>query len=144
MLSRCTNPNVPQYHRYGGRGIKVCARWLIFENFLADMGEKPDELSLDRKDNDKDYCPENCRWATGKEQGRNKSTNVMWEYRGESKTISEWAESLGMDRHTLGDRVRKSGWTITQALETPVQTKAQIAAKVNKIRWGPLPQVRTD
>lgn len=79
MKGRCNNPNHQAYADYGGRGIKVCARWDTdqggsFENFLADMGEKPPELSLDRIDNNQGYSPENCRWATWSEQNLNKRT----------------------------------------------------------------------
>ena len=72
MKTRCQNPNYPDYEYYGGRGIKVCERWQDFENFLADMGEKPEGLTLDRIDNDGDYEPDNCRWATMKEQIQNR------------------------------------------------------------------------
>ncbi len=72
MLQRCNNPNAGNYSRYGGRGIKVCERWLKFENFLADMGERPEDMTLDRIDVEGNYEPGNCRWATAKEQSANR------------------------------------------------------------------------
>ena len=78
MRARCANQNRPDWKNYGGRGIKVCERWGEFSNFLADMGEKPDHLSIDRIDNDGDYEPGNCRWATASEQRRNqRATNSV-------------------------------------------------------------------
>jgi hypothetical protein len=79
MKSRCLNENDPYYYRYGGRGITVCERWLAFEAFLHDMGERPESKVLERIDNDKGYYLENCRWATAKEQARNRSNNRLVE-----------------------------------------------------------------
>ena len=76
MISRCTKPNNPNYQSYGGRGITVCDRWLSFENFLVDMGLRPDGLSINRIDNDPGYSPENCEWADSKTQSRNKRNTI--------------------------------------------------------------------
>lgn len=119
MMQRCNNPNNTQYKDYGGRGITVCERWFVFKNFLADMGVRPEGMTLDRKNNSKGYTPRNCKWSTRSEQQRNRRNNNVWAYKGEHKTVAEWAEQLGMKRHSLYMRVAVYGWTTKQALTTP-------------------------
>jgi hypothetical protein len=121
MIQRCSNPKCKAYKHYGGRGIKVCPRWLeSFENFYEDMGDHPLGMSLDRKDNDGDYCKENCRWATQVEQRSNMRSNVWIDYKGETKTRTQWAHRLGMSVETLRGRLNRLGWSIERALTTPV------------------------
>jgi hypothetical protein len=108
MRSRCYNSRASRYERYGGRGIKVCARWLgSFENFLADMGERPVGQTLDRINNDGDYEPGNCRWATPRQQSRHTRTNRMLTSNGETRCISEWVEVTGLPRTVIETRLRR-------------------------------------
>jgi hypothetical protein len=122
MKTRCYNPNNEAYHRYGGRGIKICDRWLAsFWNFVADMGPRPEGATIDRIDNDGDYTPENCRWATRKENANNTSTNRFITHNGETKTLAEWAELCGISQGTLKHRLDVAGYTMEQALSTPLR-----------------------
>ena len=124
MRDRCNNPNEPSFHRYGGRGIKVCERWnSSFENFLADMGERPDGMTIDRADNDGDYEPGNCKWATRKEQSWNTRRNRYFELNGENLIMSEWARRLGTSTDTIDMRL-KSGWPLEKALTQKVRGRA--------------------
>jgi len=122
MKRRCYNPKQDHYDRYGGRGIAVCARWLnSFENFLADMGPRPSpKHSIERKDNDRDYEPANCVWATLTEQTRNRCTNKLLTYKGRTQCLAAWAEEIGIGRSTLDRRIRHYKWPIERALTTPV------------------------
>ena len=103
MKQRCFNKNNPRYKDWGGRGITVCKRWMIFENFLADMGEKPKGKTLDRKDNDGNYCKKNCRWATREEQQNNTRQNRIIIYKGKTQNLTQWARELKMDRQKLSN-----------------------------------------
>jgi hypothetical protein len=96
MIARCRNTKSKIYPYYGGRGISVCERWTSFENFLNDMGERPDNTSLDRIDNSGNYEVGNCRWATRKEQARNRRSNCMVTYEGQRMTLAEAAEREGV------------------------------------------------
>lgn len=116
MRMRCFNPNQAGYAGYGGRGISVCARWDDFGNFLADMGRRPSpQHSIDRRNNDGNYEPDNCRWATPDIQSRNRRSNRLIEFRGEKRCLSDWARLLGVDATTLSYRA-KMGKPLDQAL----------------------------
>lgn len=119
MIQRCHNPKNKRYHSYGGRGITVCERWHNFENFLEDMGSKPDGLSLDRKDNNSGYCKKNCRWATNEEQGSNRRNNRLLTLFGKTQTTKQWADELNIDRALIKDRLNKLRWSDEEALLIP-------------------------
>jgi hypothetical protein len=121
MRTRCSNENSLSYAHYGGRGISVCERWDLFENFYEDMGESPEGMSLDRRENDGDYSPENCRWATPEEQARNKRDNRTLTFRGETKCVVEWAEETGIPGYTIWARLN-AGWPARRILTEKVRT----------------------
>ena len=120
MLTRCYNTRRKEYPRYGGRGIKMCERWRTsFQNFLADMGPRPgDGYTIERKNNNGDYEPGNCVWATWKRQQRNRSNNRLLAFKGEIHSVAEWSDKLGISYSTLVQRLNKH-WTIEKALTTP-------------------------
>jgi hypothetical protein len=123
MKARCYQPTSPHFDRYGGRGIRVCDRWKgSFPAFLEDLGPMPRPgLELDRyPDNDGHYEPGNCRWADRQQQCRNRSSNVIVAYRGETKTLTEWCEILGLTYETIRRRIVYYGWTDDEALTTPI------------------------
>jgi hypothetical protein len=109
MITRCVNPANHAWQYYGGRGIKVCERWMKFENFLADMGPRPAGLSLERENNDGNYEPGNCKWATDDEQANNNRHNRWITHNGETLTLSAWAERLGILRSSLHGRIARQG-----------------------------------
>ena len=121
MNQRC-NGKRPHY---GGRGIRVCGAWGSFAVFLRDMGKAPSEqYSLDRIDNNGNYEPGNCRWATRTEQNRNKRNNRRIEFRGRTQLLVEWAEELSVPMSALSDRINKHKWTVDRAFSTPFKRKA--------------------
>lgn len=116
MLGRCENKAHNSYFRYGGRGISICDRWKDFNKFVEDMGSRPSpKHSLDRIDNEGNYEPSNCRWATDSEQLRNTSSNLWIEWNGERRTAVEWAEKLGIKVRHIYDRIY-SGWEVERVL----------------------------
>lgn len=115
MMQRCTNKNYDFWEFYGGRGIKVSEEWKSFENFLADMGERPENCSLERVDRDGNYCVENCKWANPDEQAANRSNNVFIEYQGKKQTLKEWSDQIGIKYETLRRRIKR-GWSLDRAL----------------------------
>lgn len=115
MKQRCLNTNHDAYSNYGGRGISVCDRWLDFENFLADMGERPDGMELDRIDNDLNYEPGNCRWSTRIDNIMNRRCTRHLTVNGITQTWIEWAGQAGISRGALKQRLKR-GWTPEQAV----------------------------
>lgn len=121
MIYRCHNESSPNYPDYGGRGIQVCERWRnSFHAFVADVGRRPSQdYSIDRfPDNNGNYEPGNCRWATHTQQQRNKRSNKLIEYAGEIHCVADWAERVGLPVRCLALRLRK-GWDVGRALTTP-------------------------
>lgn len=118
-IRRCHTPTDKRYARYGGRGIKVCDRWRhSFTNFLEDMGRRPSqEHSLDRENNDGDYSPDNCRWATEFQQQNNRGNNRLVTIDGRTQTLSEWIHELNLSDTRVRDRITKLNWPIKKALE---------------------------
>lgn len=123
IKQRCHNPNAVGYDSYGGRGIEMCERWRdSFENFLADMGERPEGKTLERVDNDGDYEPDNCRWASSREQASNRRNTRMISYGGREQTLTQWAREYSLSRGVLWHRINL-GWSLERALTEPVRRK---------------------
>lgn len=120
MYCRCYYSSTNQYKNYGGKGIKVCDEWKHIEGFInfynwAINNGYSDELTLDRIDNEKDYCPENCRWSTPKFQSNHKTNNIIYIFNGKTQTAKQWCEEYGIKHATFNDRLKR-GWTLEQAL----------------------------
>lgn len=109
MHQRCGTPGHPYYHRYGGRGIKVCKRWWSFQKFLADMGPRPEGYLLDRKNNDRGYSPRNCRWASPLESTRNRGNSILVKHAGKTQSLKEWAHEFGVPYSVVYNRHRRTG-----------------------------------
>ncbi len=122
MKSRCCNPKNKDYHNYGGRRITVCERWLeSFENFFLDMGPRPEpEYSIDRIDVNGNYCPENCKWATKREQANNKRKTRKIEYNGQTYSLSQFCEIFNVIRSTFTQRL-DIGWPIEKAMKPTIE-----------------------
>lgn len=137
MRERCNTPSCRNYPDYGGRGISVCDRWDVFENFLADMGFRPsDNHSIDRIDPNGNYEPSNCRWATRKQQGRNKRNNRLLTVDGMTRTIAEWSELHGVKAGTINARVSRYGWSHSAAVMTRAMTTNEVNMVANTARYG--------
>jgi hypothetical protein len=119
-VQRCTNPKNPKWSIYGDRGITVCEHWRTFENFLADMGERPPGTSLDRLDNEKGYQPGNCRWASDWTQQNNRRNAVRYEYQGRSYSMTELAAAVGMPFRALRSRLYR-GMSVDDAVSKPLR-----------------------
>jgi len=121
---RILNKKRTGYHRYGGRGIKLCERWTVFENFLNDMGPRPSkDHSVDRINNNGDYEPENCRWATRRQQNNNTRKTINFTINGRTLSKADWAREAGIKYMTLDHRLRL-GWSIEEALRIPIDKTA--------------------
>ena len=120
MRARCEDKSNSNYQRYGGRGITVCERWKKFENFYADMGERPAGMSIERINNDGNYEPGNCRWASRNEQARNRRSTRLISWDGQTMCASDWATKTGISMATIINRVN-AGWPIPLALTKKVK-----------------------
>lgn len=125
MKARINNPKAINYHLYGGKGIKICDDWEVYESFRdwALSHGYAEAKTIDRIDGNGDYCPENCRWTTMKEQQNNRCNNHLITFNGITRTLSQWAESMNMSAKTLSRRIVDKHWPIEKALTTPLQAQ---------------------
>lgn len=121
MIQRCTNKKLPCFSNYGGRGITICPRWRTFRNFLDDMGPRPEGTTLERKNNDGNYEPENCIWATKKKQQNNLRSNNIVAIHGQRMTMAQAAEKFGVSYDRLRKRIKR-GWTPEDSVSVPTIT----------------------
>lgn len=136
MRERCNNPKASQYKWYGGKGVKVCDRWQAsFENFLSDMGVRPDGMTLDRKDNSKGYSPENCEWATHKQQTFNQAKTIVVNVDGKAVSLTEACRLREVSMPRVYFRMTKSGMTFEDACE-PGDRRFKQSAKSSSLFFG--------
>jgi hypothetical protein len=117
MRARCNNPNDSDYKDYGGRGIKVCERWSDYPAFLADMGERPAGKTIDRRDTNGNYEPDNCRWADAQTQANNKRSNRVIEIDGKQQTLQQWCREIGIERTKVSYRLQQ-GFSLQDAFSS--------------------------
>ena len=133
MRNRCTNPKNPSYCNYGARGISVCEEWddfSIFKEWALANGYSSD-LTLDRIDNNGNYCPANCRWVSKLVQGNNKRNNILYAYEGQKYTLGDLARQFGIPYKTLWARINSSGWDLEKAITTPVDISIRHKKEIN-------------
>lgn len=118
MKTRCSNSKSPDFQYYGGRGIKVCKRWMKFENFFKDMGRRPIGTTLDRKNGEGGYCKSNCRWADVFEQSNNKRSNRLLTFNGSTQTVAQWSREVGITEDVIHHRLN-SGWSEARVFSIP-------------------------
>ena len=132
MRNRCNNPKTDRYQDYGGRGIRICSEWddyLNFEKWALTNGYS-ENLSIDRLDNDGDYEPSNCRWATNLEQANNSRQCNFINYQGRTFNVTQWAKVKGLTRACLNNRINVYGWSIEEAMETPMRKNKNRKEKI--------------
>ena len=129
MWWRCSNPKADRYYLYGAKGIRVCERWKDFASFLSDMGERPAGLTIERIDNKGNYDPSNCKWATQKEQTRNRSQNRWLSYEGKIMCLVDWAATLGITHRSLQKRLEK--WPLDKALTLTPRKGVPLAVRLS-------------
>jgi hypothetical protein len=135
MHQRCRNPRNKDYKDYGARGVTVCERWYSFEVFMLDMGPRPEGYTIDRVNGAGNYEPSNCRWATYKTQMNNRRGNRVFSYNGETLTMTEWADRLGVHCSAIKERLER-GWPLALALTAPSGWRRPKLALVNAVIEG--------
>lgn len=132
MRQRCFNKNEKDYNQYGGRGITVCDNWLSFDNFLRDMGKRPEGMSIERKNVNKGYYKDNCIWASSKTQAMNRRSNHIVIYKGVSQPLMKLCEKLSINYSLVWNRLNL-GWTIEKAIETKSKVNRGKKYLINKL-----------